>query len=170
MTSSTLLILSKRRASKDAQPSCNKPIAHSVQMTRLLSALRFAVLSAFLISLAACTPAPSCAPPAASMSVTELYFGRNIPGGGEVADADWRRFLDDVVTPRFPEGFTVLDGVGQYRMADGIIIRERSKVLVVIAKGGDAGLRLAEVVAEYKRRFRQESVMRRDGISCVSFP
>ena len=104
------------------------------------------------------------------MGVTELYFGRNIPGGGEVSDADWRRFLDDVVTPRFPEGFTVLDGEGQYRMADGIIIRERSKVLVVIAKGGDAGLRSAEAVAEYKRRFRQESVLRRDGVSCVSFP
>ena len=124
------------------------------------------------VQSAACTPTPtpSCAPPAVSMAVTELYFGRNISGGGEVSDADWRRFLDEVVTPRFSKGFTVLDGEGQYRMSDGAIARERSKVLVVIAEGGDAGLLLAEVAAEYKRRFRQESVLRRDGASCVSFP
>jgi hypothetical protein len=140
-------------------------------MAHSISAFRNAVLGLFLISPAACTlaPVPTCTPPAASTAVTELYFGRNIPGGGEVSDAGWRGFLDEVVTPRFPEGFTALDGEGQYQMSDGTITRERSKVLVVIAKGGDADSRLAEAVAEYKRRFRQESVLRRDAVSCVSF-
>jgi hypothetical protein len=140
-------------------------------MAHSIGAFRNAVLGLFLISSAACTPAPlpTCTPPAASTAVTELYFGRNIPGGGEVSDADWRGFLDDVVTPRFPEGFTVIDGEGQYRMSGGAITHERSKVLMVIVKGGDADLRLAEVAAEYKRRFRQESVLRRDAVSCVSF-
>src|SRR5262249_4797549 len=33
-----------------------------------------------------------------------LYFGRAIPGGGSVSDAAWTKFLEEVVTPRFPEG------------------------------------------------------------------
>ena len=134
------------------------------------SLVRLAAAVALLIELAACasTPPPACTAPAASVAVTELYFGWNVPGGSEVSEAEWHRFLDEVVTPRFPEGFTVLDGEGQYRMADGSILRERSKVLVLIDAKGNLDARLAEVVAEYKRRFNQESVLRRDSISCVS--
>jgi hypothetical protein len=33
---------------------------------------------------------------------TELYFGRSIPGGGMFSDAEWEKFLLDVVTYRFP--------------------------------------------------------------------
>src|SRR5262245_20410541 len=40
---------------------------------------------------------------------TELYFGRSIPGGGQVSDNEWEKFLADVVTPRFPDGFTILN-------------------------------------------------------------
>ena len=134
------------------------------------SLLRLAWAGALLIELAGCVsaPPPACTAPAASVAVTELYFGRNVPGGNEVREGEWHRFLDEIVTPRFPEGFTVLDGEGQYRMADGSILRERSKVLVVIDAKGNPDTRLVEVVAEYKRRFNQESVLRRDGISCVS--
>src|SRR5437016_3726037 len=51
---------------------------------------------------------------------TELYFGRSIPGGGEVSAAEWQRFLADVVTPRFPNGFTIVDAAGQYREKKGL--------------------------------------------------
>src|SRR5690242_1095796 len=58
---------------------------------------------------------------------TELYMGRSIPGGGTVGDEDWERFLSDVVTPLFPDGFTVLTGRGQYREASGRIAKEPSQ-------------------------------------------
>ena len=63
---------------------------------------------------------------------TELYFGRNIPSGGTVSDADWQKFVDEVVTPRFPDGLTVLDADGQWRGKDGSIAREESKVIVLL--------------------------------------
>src|SRR3982751_5533121 len=54
------------------------------------------------------------APALRSMVRTELYCGLSRPEGGRIADAEWSQFLDEVVTPRFPEGFSVLDGYGQY--------------------------------------------------------
>ena len=37
-------------------------------------------------------------------------MGRNNQSGEVVDDAAWTRFLEDAVTPRFPDGLTVLDG------------------------------------------------------------
>jgi hypothetical protein len=61
---------------------------------------------------------------------TELYFGRSIPGGGMVSDEQWDQFLAEVVTLRFPDGFTILKGTGQYREKGGKIISEPSQILV----------------------------------------
>ena len=55
----------------------------------------------------------------------------------------------------------MLDAQGQWRGSDGLTLKERSKVLVVLAPpGGDAARLLDEVSDEYKRRFGQESVLR----------
>jgi hypothetical protein len=96
---------------------------------------------------------------------TELYFGRNISNGSMVSDEEWGVFLSDVVTPRFPDGFTVIDGLGQFKGKDGRIVREPSKILIILYPKGDkrtAGVRIDEIRTEYKKRFRQESVMRMD--------
>jgi hypothetical protein len=96
---------------------------------------------------------------------TELYMGRSIPGGGEVSDDDWEEFLNDTVTTRFPEGFTVLTGRGQWREASGKVAKELSQVLVFLYKRTDrelAGKKIEEIRKEYIRRFRQEAVMRID--------
>jgi len=68
---------------------------------------------------------------------SELYFGVapwEAEGLGlSAAEGSWRAFLDEEVTPRFPDGFTVLDGYGQWReRAGGEIYRSRSRVLVVV--------------------------------------
>lgn len=96
---------------------------------------------------------------------TELYFGRNIPGGGTVSEAEWQTFVDEVVTPRFPDGLTILDADGQWRGKDGAIAREESKVIVLlyprkVRKATNA--KIEEIRAEYKKRFNQEAVMRID--------
>ena len=76
----------------------------------------------------------------------------------------------DRYTPRLPDGLTVLDAQGQWRGSDGLVLKERSKVLVVLAPpGGDAARLLDEVSDEYKRRFGQESVLRVVQDACVSF-
>jgi hypothetical protein len=69
---------------------------------------------------------------------SELYFAvGNEDGTGTIDDAKWREFLDREVTPRFPDGLTVLDGYGQWRFQqDGRLVRQRSKVLVVLHEAG----------------------------------
>ncbi len=100
----------------------------------------------------------------------ELYMGRSSSDGDVVTDEEWDGFLSDTVTPRFPDGLTVLDGWGQWRDSEGRILGEESTILVILAPPGDDGMRLIdEVSAEYKQRFKQESVLRVVTEACVSF-
>lgn len=131
-------------------------------------------LSAFVafLALAACAqPAamPSCAPPLSSAVEVNLYFGRDRLAGGEVSDAEWAAFLTEVVTPRFPDGLSVLDVQGQSRdPASGRVVRERSKLLVVVvfdAPGHRA--KVAEIVDAYRRRFGQHEVFRVEQPVCA---
>ena len=87
-----------------------------------------------------------------------------------VTDAEWEEFLDSVVTPRFPAGFTVVEAEGHWRGAGGLIERERTEV-VTLLHPGDAPSRLAvaELAAEYLRRFRQEAVLRERLGACARF-
>ncbi len=96
---------------------------------------------------------------------TELYFGTDKSNGGKVSDEDWDKFLETEVTPRFPEGFTVLEGYGQYKDSTGKIVREASKVLVLFypKKMREAvNPKIEELRANYKKQFKQESVLRLD--------
>lgn len=96
---------------------------------------------------------------------TELYFGRSIPGGGMVTDEQWEQFLDEAVTPRFPDGFTILKGIGQYREKSGKIISEPSQVLVFLYSRNTrktSRAKIEEIRAAYVKRFDQESVLRMD--------
>jgi hypothetical protein len=105
---------------------------------------------------------------------TELFFGMDKGDGTVVTDEEWNEFLKDTVTPRFPEGLTVLEGYGQYKNDSGKIVRERSKVIIFLYplnKRRSGGRKLEQIRNEYKKRFKQESVMRIDygRVSKVSF-
>jgi Protein of unknown function (DUF3574) len=96
---------------------------------------------------------------------TELYFGRSIPGGGMVSDEEWAQFLAEVVTPKFPDGFTVLKGQGQYRESTGKIISEPSQILIFLYAAKmrkTSRAKIDEIRAAYIKRFNQESVLRLD--------
>ena len=97
----------------------------------------------------------------------DLYFGRDSIRG-EVSDAQWAAFLAEEVTPRFPEGLSVLDVQGQYREPSGKITRERSKLLVVVLfdPPSQSG-RLKEIAAAYATRFDQHSVFRVERQVCA---
>jgi hypothetical protein len=117
--------------------------------------------------LAGCAPpAPRCAGLAGKPMLTaELFFDRT--GSG----ADWRASVADAVTPRFPAGFTLLDGHGPWRQpATGRIIAEPSTVLVVVAEPGEATLAALEAIrTDYRRRFHQDSVGLALTESCATF-
>ena len=125
-----------------------------------------------LALLAGCAaPASRCAGLAGTpMLAATLYFGRSA-GSATIDEAAWRNFLAEAVTPRFPAGFTVLDGYGQWRgQASGRITSEPSTVVIVLAEPGAASLAaLAAIRADYQRRFAQESVGLALADSCASF-
>jgi hypothetical protein len=95
--------------------------------------------------------------------VTErLYFGRNVARTLGVTDSAWAVFVTDVVSARLPSGFTFWTATGEWRGADGRSTREPSFVLEVVHPAGSAATESAivAIIAEYKRRFNQESVLR----------
>src|SRR6266849_6930245 len=119
-----------------------------------------AACSLAAISVFADTQAVACNAPQRPMQQIELLFGRNIAGHLRIGEAAWSRFLAREITPRFPDGLTVLDAAGQWRdPAGGRLVREPSK-MVIIVTADDAPVRdrIAAIVAAYKQRFRQRSV------------
>lgn len=126
---------------------------------------------AFLVLLPACheernakpeaTAKAATALPGQEMLKTELFFGRGIPGGGLVSETEWQAFLEKEVTPRFPDGLSAFEVQGQWRDVQGKVVREPSKMLVLIHEDSPAKRKsLEEVIAAYKAQFKQESVMR----------
>jgi hypothetical protein len=135
-----------------------------------------AALSIALGAACASNPAPAgvssarCAAGDTALVRDVVYFGRNRPGGGTVSDAEWRQFLDQVFTPRFPAGLTVVEATGQWQGQSGAVEQETSEVVTLLHSGNEAAVRaLAEVVSEYKRRFQQEAVLRERTSTCARF-
>lgn len=100
----------------------------------------------------------------------ELFFGLQLPGGNEIRETDFDTFLNSVVTPLFPDGLTVLDAEGQYRTVAGELVDEPTKVVVLIyPDNAEVRERIAEIIALYRSRFRQESVGWVRTPACASF-
>ena len=119
------------------------------------------------LTLAALLTSAACAPAIQSTGlqpvVTErLYFGRNVAQTLGVTDSAWAVFVADVVSVRLPNGFTFWAATGEWRGADGRSTREPTFVLEVVhpARSDAMEAAIAAIIAEYKRRFSQESVLR----------
>lgn len=108
-------------------------------------------------------------PPAAragssAFARTELFFGTAKPDG-EVTEEEFLAFLDDQITPRFPDGLTVLRGDGQFRGENGEIIKEDSFLLILLYPVEDfapSNRKIEAIRQLYKDAFQQESVLRVD--------
>ena len=138
------------------------------------SAVATAILVTFLGCAGRAAPAtalaPTCASGDSALVRETLYFGRNRPDGGTVTDGEWRTFLDQVLTPRFPAGLTIVTATGQWRGRSGTVEQERSHVVTVFHAAGDAARQaIHEVTQEYKRRFQQEAVLRERAPTCAAF-
>ena len=114
--------------------------------------------------------AASCPPSTEPFAEYRLFFGRSQGEVEVVSEAAWRTFLAEEVTPRFPDGLTVLNAAGQWRDGSGTIVRERTKLLLVLAPPGAEAMRHTdEIAGAYKRAFGQSSVLRVVTDACVSF-
>ena len=99
-----------------------------------------------------------------------MFFGRNSKEAEVVTDEAWSQFLAQEITSRFPDGLTVVDAHGQWRDPSGAIVRERTKMLVILAEPKTESLKLTEEVAEhFKRTFNQNSVLRVSRVVCAAF-
>ncbi|SFJ27986.1 Protein of unknown function [Bosea sp. OK403] len=135
-------------------------------MIRILFLAGFACLGG-----CASLPPLACSPGQQAMLVAELLFGRNIGDRLGVSEKAFGRFIDEEVTPRFPDGLTILAGQGQYRdTTRGVLVREQAKLLVIALKDEPEGrAKLAAIAEAYKQRFNQQSVGTILRPACISF-
>jgi len=111
----------------------------------------------------------NCSLPAKRMAKLELIFGLKTKFG-PVTSRAWAKFMGREVTPRFPDGLTVLNGYGQWRGKHSTIDQEPSRLLLIWYVRDDASdAKIEAIRAAYKRQFHQDSVLRADEVSCVSF-
>ena len=95
--------------------------------------------------------------------VTErLYFGRNISNTLSVTDSLWAVFVREVVSSRLPGGFTFWAAQGEWRAPNGQSSHEPSFVLEIVHPTSSAvtDSAIVAIIGEYKRRFKQQSVLR----------
>ena len=101
---------------------------------------------------------------------TEIYFGQSRQNGTLIEKKEWQAFLDEVVTPEFPVGLTLLEASGQWRNTAGRIDHEPSKVLVLIHPPDPRiESKIDAIRAIYRERFEQEAVLKVTSRAFVEF-
>ncbi|NVZ18943.1 DUF3574 domain-containing protein [Pseudomonas costantinii] len=148
------------------------------------------ILAALCLAMAGCVSAPPVAvhttnptsstlindasrPAQAQWLRTELYFSLGPLNGteGVISPARWRAFLDQEVTPRFPDGFSVLDAYGQWR-DHGAKEPERLATKVIVVLHEDTPKHQQDIEAirlAWKRITGDLSVLRLSQPAAVSF-
>jgi Protein of unknown function (DUF3574) len=112
----------------------------------------------------------SSLPAAKTVTRTELFFGLRKPNGTEVNNAEFQRFLNREVTPRFPDGFTLLAGNGQFKNDRGVILKERANLLILLYPVAvNSSQKIEQIRTAYTTAFQQQSVLRADELACASF-
>ena len=146
----------------------------SAERVSVLRRFLFPAMVAYVLVIAACADVEvstsECADDGELWTEYRLFMGRGIDGVEVVSDSDWDAFLAETITPRFPDGLSVIDVAGQGG-SGGVLDRERTKMLLVLVPPTDDGAldRMNEISSEYKQRFNQNSVLRVITEACVAF-
>jgi hypothetical protein len=95
---------------------------------------------------------------------TEIYFGLRVADGKLVSEEEWGKFLTEVVVPRFPEGFTVIDASGRSANAakTGNPVNPTKILVLVHSNVGDSQDKLSQLKEEYRKRFGSGGVFHTD--------
>jgi hypothetical protein len=147
-----------------------------------MSRLAFALPALLLLALTGCQTAPSSPPPAPQQAALscpvdtdpwqrlEIVFGRDIKGGGRVSDKQWRSYVQQVLSPTFPDGLSVVEAEGRWVSPTGqAYVEDSFVVLIYLPADAAPGERIDAVVKDYKARFQQESVLVSANPSCLAF-
>lgn len=134
----------------------------------MLQAQLPAMVAVVLLAACATPQPPACTGDGQPAWQETLYFGTQRPAG-DVTPAQWQAFVAEVLTPAFPAGLTWWTANGQWQ-GQGELMREAAYVLqLVLPPDEAAGPRLHAVIAEYKQRFDQSSVLRTWSSVCLSY-
>lgn len=135
------------------------------------NSLKSLTLAGLLLSSSACSNLITRAESSQKTLIKEeLYFGLSKPGGKTVSEAEWQQFLNRVITPRFKDGLTVMDANGQYLNNSGKLIKERTKLIILVYETNPSKNQMVqETISSYKKTFHQEAVLRVTSNVKVSF-
>lgn len=99
-----------------------------------------------------------------------LYLGRTL-NRAPISDEAWQRFVESDVTPRFPDGFTFLNGRGAWKNAKvGKTMYENSTLLIILHPDTELELqKITDVAKAYRTTFNQEAVLNSHKKVCVDF-
>jgi hypothetical protein len=136
-------------------------------MTRPL--VTAAALALFTMMSAGCLAPPPRPTDIATWTRTELFFGLSRPDGSPITDAEWDRFVQSAITPRFPAGFTVVPAQGHFGSPDQSPHQEPARILILLHPAmadrpnhQDTTPKIDAIAREFASRFNQESVLRID--------
>ena len=127
-------------------------------------AIRLSPLLVVFLLLVGCAVEPEFTCPDGLQEVVrfELFFGLDHADGRSVSAEEWDAFLADTITPRFPQGLSVLEVKGQWQRPDGVIERENTRMVMLSRPPPieDGMALIDEISREYARRFDQDPVFR----------
>ena len=146
---------------------------HGLAAVRALKESLLPLAGVAALLLAGCAGQPrelaSNCPTASQKPTAELLFGRGSGGAVGVSEAEFRRFLSREVSPRFPDGLTVVNAKGSWTPQASSTIGERPKLVMIVLRGGvDDQAKLEAIRAAYQTQYHQQSVLLPTGPECVA--
>ncbi|QDH25728.1 DUF3574 domain-containing protein [Neokomagataea tanensis] len=108
---------------------------------------------------------------ATTMLDVHLMFGLTKPNGQAISDDEWNSFTQNVVTPLFPSGFSVIAANGQWKdTVTGSVTREPSRILWIATPDRPNLQHDLNLIRErYKQDFAQQAVGLTIATECASF-
>jgi hypothetical protein len=122
-----------------------------------------------VLGLGGCVTTAPCEPGERAGETAQLFFRRNIGPTLGVDEAAFQDFVARELVPRFPNGLTIVAAEGRWRGADGAMIEEEAKLVILAAEGGVDRRALAEARTAYRTRFSQEAVLQSVSRACLVF-
>jgi Protein of unknown function (DUF3574) len=146
---------------------------HGLTTLRALNKSLLPIMGLATLMLAGCASQPrelaaNCLA-TSEKPTAELLFGRVADGAPSVSELEFRRFISREVSPRFPDGLTVMNANGRWSPPAGSAIGERPKLVMIVLHGAaDDQAKLAAIRAAYQTQYHQQSVLLPTGPGCVS--
>jgi len=120
--------------------------------SRVLHQALLSIALLLALSLPAVAPVRAAADEVSAIE-THLYFGLKTENGQGISEQAWQQFLADVVTPRFPDGLTVLEAYGQSSRNPAPEGQQTRLLIVVHPDTEAAAIAVREIKTIWKDRY-----------------